>query len=107
MYALIGIFVVSDIQIVTCLGVRVTKITGSCSDDWIYYLTPFLQVLVMTLKYRAIADLYNFQFIVAHALGFSVSPIRLLATDLNTNYRFRSLRSLRAISSSITLEPRN
>jgi hypothetical protein len=32
---------------------------------------------------RAIADLLTFQFTVAHALGFSVSTSRLLATDLN------------------------
>jgi hypothetical protein len=34
--------------------------------------------------YSAITGLYNSQFIVAHALGFSVSASRLLATDLNT-----------------------
>jgi hypothetical protein len=32
----------------------------------------------------AIAVLHTFQFTVAHALGFSVSTSRLLATDLNT-----------------------
>jgi hypothetical protein len=35
-------------------------------------------------QYSAIADLNPFQFTVAHALGFSVSTSRLLATDLNT-----------------------
>jgi hypothetical protein len=30
------------------------------------------------------ADLYNLDFIVVRALGFSVSASRLLATDLNT-----------------------
>jgi hypothetical protein len=43
--------------------------------------------LLITLKYRqysAIADLHTFQFTTAHALGFSVSTSRLLATDLNT-----------------------
>jgi hypothetical protein len=43
--------------------------------------------LLITLKYRqysAIIDLYTFHFTVAHALGFSVLPSRLLATDLNT-----------------------
>jgi hypothetical protein len=35
-------------------------------------------------QYSAIADLHNLQFTVAHALGFSVSTSRLLATDLNT-----------------------
>jgi hypothetical protein len=34
--------------------------------------------------YSAIADLHTFQFTVIHALGFSVSTNRLLATDLNT-----------------------
>jgi hypothetical protein len=35
-------------------------------------------------QYRGIADLHNLQFTVVHALGFSVSTSRLLATDLNT-----------------------
>jgi hypothetical protein len=35
-------------------------------------------------QYSAIADLHTFQSTVAHALGFSVSTSRLLATDLNT-----------------------
>jgi hypothetical protein len=35
-------------------------------------------------QYSAIADLHTSQFTVAHALGFSVSTSRLLATDLNT-----------------------
>jgi hypothetical protein len=34
--------------------------------------------------YSAIADLHTFQFTAAHALGFSVSTSRLLATDLST-----------------------
>jgi hypothetical protein len=36
------------------------------------------------IPYSAIAYLHTFQFTVAHALGFSVSTSRLLATDLNT-----------------------
>jgi hypothetical protein len=35
-------------------------------------------------QYNAIADLHTSQFTVAHALGFSISISRLLATDLNT-----------------------
>jgi hypothetical protein len=35
-------------------------------------------------QYSAIADLYTFQFTLAHALGFSVSISGLLATDINT-----------------------
>jgi hypothetical protein len=38
-------------------------------------------------QYSAIADLRIFQFTVAHALGFSVSTSRLLATDLHTETR--------------------
>jgi hypothetical protein len=47
-------------------------------------LAPWLQVLLITLKYSATADLHNSQFTVAHALGFSVFTSRLLSTDLNT-----------------------
>jgi hypothetical protein len=39
-------------------------------------------------QYSVIADLHTFQFTVAHALGFSVSTSRLLATDLNNGYVF-------------------
>jgi hypothetical protein len=35
-------------------------------------------------QYIAFGDLHTFQFTVAHALEFSVSTSRLLATDLNT-----------------------
>jgi hypothetical protein len=34
-------------------------------------------------QYSSIADLHPFHFIVAHALGFSVSTSRLLETDFN------------------------
>jgi hypothetical protein len=43
--------------------------------------------VIISLNYNlyiAIADLHNLQFTFAQALGFSVSTIRLLATDLNT-----------------------
>jgi hypothetical protein len=39
--------------------------------------------VLATLKYSAIADLHHLEFTVAHAIGFSVSPRRLLAADLN------------------------
>jgi hypothetical protein len=42
-------------------------------------------------QYSAIADLHNFQFTVAPALGFSVSTSRLLATDLNTETSISNL----------------
>jgi hypothetical protein len=47
-------------------------------------LAPWLPSVLITLKYSAITDLYNLQFIIAHALRFSVSTSRLLARDLNT-----------------------
>jgi hypothetical protein len=59
----------------------VTKITGSRSDDWIYW--RFFTITLNYKPYNAIADLHTFQFIVVHALGFSVSNSRILATDLN------------------------
>jgi hypothetical protein len=47
-------------------------------------LLPLRSQSVLLNKYSAIADLYNLEFTVAHALGFSVSTSRHLATDLNT-----------------------
>jgi hypothetical protein len=43
----------------------------------------FVQSLFITKQYSAVADLHTFQFTVAHALGFSVSTSRTLATDFN------------------------
>jgi hypothetical protein len=43
--------------------------------------------VISSLNYNqnsAIADLHNLEFIVAHALGYSVFTSRLLAADLNT-----------------------
>jgi hypothetical protein len=37
-------------------------------------------------RYSVIADLHTFQFTVPHALGFSVSTSRLLATDVTSNH---------------------
>jgi hypothetical protein len=42
----------------------------------------------MCNQYSALADLHTFQFTVAHALGFSVSISRLLATEPNDGYAF-------------------
>jgi hypothetical protein len=72
--------VLCRICIVTCRVVCVTELTVGWSD----LLAPGLQVLLITLKYRAIADLHTSQFPVAHALGFFVFSSLLLATDLNT-----------------------
>jgi hypothetical protein len=40
--------------------------------------------MVSKSKYQAIAELHIFHVAVAHALGFPVFTIRLLATDLKT-----------------------
>jgi hypothetical protein len=58
----------------------VTKTTGFSSKD---LLEPWSQILLITLKYRANADLHTFQSQL-HTLGFPVFTTRLLATDLNT-----------------------
>jgi hypothetical protein len=57
--------------------------TVSSSYDWIL-LALWLQPLLITLTYSAIAIPHNLQSTVAHALGFSVFTSRLLATGLNT-----------------------
>jgi hypothetical protein len=76
-----------------------------------------LQVLLITLKYSAIADLHNFHFTVAHALGFFVYTSRFLATDVNIEtrtpnryevfllFRFQSLRNLGTKNSSALTPP--
>jgi hypothetical protein len=58
-----------------CMGVGVTKMTGSSS------LALWLHSLLIT---RSIITLSLFYTSSSHALGFSVSTSRLLATDLNT-----------------------
>jgi hypothetical protein len=71
-------------QLLYChvLGVRLTKIMGCGSYDWIYWC--FLKITLNYSQYSTIADLHTFQFTVAHALGFSVFTSRILAMDLNT-----------------------
>jgi hypothetical protein len=48
------------------------------------FIGASLQLHLLNNQYSAIADLHTFQFIVAHALGSSVSTSRLLTTDLIT-----------------------
>jgi hypothetical protein len=48
------------------------------------FIGTLVTILLIALKYSAIADLHNFHFTVAQALGFSVSTSRLLANDPNT-----------------------
>jgi hypothetical protein len=64
------------------MGVRVTKITGSRSDNWIYWHFDYKFSLNHTY-HSAIADLHNLQFPGTHVLVFSLTS-RLLATGLNT-----------------------
>jgi hypothetical protein len=66
---------------VMCRGVRVTKLTGSSSDDWIYYHSGYYKFSQLQ---SIITDLQTFHSTAAHALRFSVSTSRLLATDFNT-----------------------
>jgi hypothetical protein len=72
-------------NIVTSRRLRVTKITGSKSDDCIYsvFISTSVRISIITPNYNAIAILHTFQPTVARALG-SLSTSRLLATDLNT-----------------------
>jgi hypothetical protein len=51
-----------------------------------HLLAPWFQVLLITLKYSAVAGLHNLYFSVEHPLGLSVftSRLRLRATDLDT-----------------------
>jgi hypothetical protein len=51
-------------------------------DSMIGFIDTLFTQLGTTGNYSAIADIHTLQFIVAHALGFSVFTIRILATDL-------------------------
>jgi hypothetical protein len=86
------------------MGVHLTKITGSRSDDWIYeHFGYTLSLSPNYTYYSSISDLHNLQYTVTHALGFSVFTSRLLATDLNTETSAWNQKwSLHDISSSIT-----
>jgi hypothetical protein len=48
------------------------------------FISNSVKNFLITLKYRTIADLYNFQFTVAQAIGLFVFTSRLLETGLNT-----------------------
>jgi hypothetical protein len=56
--------------------------TGSGLDDWVYW--HLIQWTRTCKQYSATADLHSLRFTVAHAIGFSVSTSRILATDLYT-----------------------
>jgi hypothetical protein len=59
------------------MGLRVTYKTGFGLD-----LLHHIHTTRAYKQYSAIADLHTIQFIVTHALGFSVFTSRILATDL-------------------------
>jgi hypothetical protein len=48
------------------------------------FISTSVTFLLFALKYSAISELHNLHFNVAHALGFSISTSRLIATDFNT-----------------------
>jgi hypothetical protein len=51
--------------------------------DWmIGFIDNLYTVIGTTGNYSAIADLHTLEFIVTHALGFSVFTSRILATDI-------------------------
>jgi hypothetical protein len=56
-------------------------------DGVLVWMIWFIALIHSTRDYRwynVIADLHTLQFAVAHALGFSVFTIRILATDFST-----------------------
>jgi hypothetical protein len=57
---------------------------GQVLDLMIGIIETLFTQLGITSNYSAIADLYNLQFTVTHALGFSVFTCRILATDFHT-----------------------
>jgi hypothetical protein len=70
--------------------ITLSHIRGSVTNNngfWIGWLYLLSLLCTVSLNYKpssAIADLHTFQFVVVHALGFSMSTSRLLTTDLNT-----------------------
>jgi hypothetical protein len=68
------------IYIFTCKGFVLTYKTGSGLDGWIY--CHLMDTTRVYRQYSATANLHTSQFTVAHALEFSVSISRILATDL-------------------------
>jgi hypothetical protein len=85
-------FVFGEIEYVKILS----RVGGTRDDNngfwigWLDLLALRLQSLLITTRtykqYSAIADLHTFQCSVAHALWFSVSTSRILATDITSNH---------------------
>jgi hypothetical protein len=68
------------------VGIRVTNIAGSRSDDWIYCHVGYNLSLNYNF-YSAIADLHILQFTFTYALGFSVFTSHLLVKVKLSLYR--------------------
>jgi hypothetical protein len=66
--------------ILSSVGVSIK--TDFALDNWIY-CTLYSQTVRDYRQYSAIAILHTLQFIIAHALGFSVFSTRMLATDIS------------------------
>jgi hypothetical protein len=50
------------------------------------FIAPYTIITRDYRQYSAIADVHTFQFTAPHALGFSVSTSRILATDLSKSH---------------------
>jgi hypothetical protein len=75
-------------------------------DRMIGFISTSVTVSLNYKPYSALADLHNFQFTAAHAVGFSVSTSRCLVADLNAGTIPQITMKSLVISSSITLECR-
>jgi hypothetical protein len=68
-----------------------SRVRGSTTNNngfwigWLDLLTPSSSIS-LNYNHRAIADLYTFQFTVAHELGFTILTSRILATDLSQSH---------------------
>jgi hypothetical protein len=83
--------------------VWVTYKTGFGLDDLIY-CTLYIHTARNYRQYSAIAILHTLQFIVTHALGFSVFTSRILATDpsqSHCNFKSHMMSSLHRLISSL------
>jgi hypothetical protein len=79
------IITMRDNDIVTCWGY--TPLIGRVLIRMIGFISSWVPdsplITLIHRQYSAVAHLHHLHFTVAHALGFSVSASRLLATDLN------------------------
>jgi hypothetical protein len=68
-----------------CRVVHITEMTDSSSDDWfLLSQSGYNRSYLHLHTWSAITSPHTLQFTIAHALGFPVSTIRLLAMGLTT-----------------------